>query len=256
MLIPVTAADVPDFLTACTHEHVFGSRIRTAMRAHGLGDPTVHFYLCRKGREAAAALSLADGVLTVSADERADAAPIAELIQRMDVHEVDASHSLCQTLQGYLGGKIESSYFMVYRGTPQPIDCPDIVPGDKRAVFDVLQRSHEYYRTHLTYDTWAADLDLRLSRGLAELYQLISDGQVIGTGSIVSWNAECGVIGAVAVVPEYRHRGLGARITRFLVQRIREAGKTPRLVSGYDEVAELYRQIGFAPCGRWGELYL
>ena len=33
-------------------------------------------------------------------------------------------------------------------------------------------------------------------------------------------------------------------------QRIREAGKTPRLVSGYDEVAELYRQIGFAPCGR------
>lgn len=256
MLIAVTAADVPDFLTACAHEHVFGSRIRTALRAHGLGDPSVHFYLCRKGREAAAALCLTDGVLTISADERADPGPIAELVQRSDVHEIDAGRSLCQQLQGLLGGHLESSYFMVYRGIPQPLDCPDIVRGDKRAVFDVLQRSHEYYRTHLTYDSWAADLDLRLSRGLAELYQLEIAGEVVGTGSIVSWDAECGVIGAVAVVPEHRHRGLGARISRFLVQRIREAGKTPRLVSGYDEVAELYRQIGFAPCGRWGELYL
>ena len=64
------------------------------------------------------------------------------------------------------------------------------------------------------------------------------------------------MIGAVAVVPEHRHKGLGAYITRFLVQRIQSMGKTPRLVSGYDEVAELYRQFGFAPCGRWGELYL
>ena len=256
MLIAVTAAEVPDFLTACTHEHVFGSRIRTALRAHGLGDPALQFYLCRKGREAAAALCLADGVLTISADERADPGPIAELVQREAVHEIDAGRALCQSLQELLGGRLESSYFMVYRGIPQPVDCPDIVHGDKRAVFDVLQRSHEYYQTHLTYNSWAADLDLRLSRGLAELYQLELDGQVIGTGSIVSWDAECGVIGAVAVVPEYRHRGLGTRISRFLVQRIREAGKTPRLVSGYDEVAELYRQIGFAPCGRWGELYL
>ena len=64
------------------------------------------------------------------------------------------------------------------------------------------------------------------------------------------------MIAAVAVVPEYRHRGLGTRITRFLVKRIQEKGKIPRLISGYDEVAELYRQVGFESCGRWGELYL
>lgn len=256
MLIPVTAADVPDFLTACTYEHVFGSRARTALSAHGLGSEAVQFFLCRKGREPAAALCYADGVLTISSDERADPAPIAELAQRLQVHEIDTNWAQCQALQALLGGQTDSSYYMVYRGAPQQLDCPDIVPGDKRAVLDVLQRSHEYYRTHLDYDTWAADLDCRLSRGLSELYQLEADGTVIGTGSIVSWDDECGVIGAVAVVPEYRHRGLGNRISRFLVQRIQKCGKTPRLISGYDEVAELYRQIGFAPCGRWGELYI
>ena len=56
-------------------------------------------------------------------------------------------------------------------------------------------------------------------------------------------------------VPEHRHKGLGGRISRFLVQRIQQKGKTPRLIAGYDQVAELYCEIGFAPCGRWGELY-
>ena len=89
-----------------------------------------------------------------------------------------------------------------------------------------------------------------------ELYQLDVDGEIVGTGCIVSEDDECGVIAAVAVVPEFRHRGLGSRISRFLTQRILEKGKTPRLISGYDEVAELYKQVGFETCGRWGELYL
>lgn len=256
MLIPVTAADTPDFTAACAHEHIFGSRALTALRAYGLGDPSVQFYLCRKGREPAAALYLADGVLTISSDERADPAPIADLIQRMQVHEVDTNWTQCQALQNLVGGTTESSYYMVYRGAPLQGSFPDIHPGDPCAVFDVLQRSHEYYRTHFVFDSWAADLNRRLSRGLSELYQLEVDGAVIGTGSVASTDDECGVIGAVAVVPEHRHKGWGSYITRFLVQRIQAMGKTPRLVSGYDEVAELYRQIGFAPCGRWGELYL
>ena len=73
---------------------------------------------------------------------------------------------------------------------------------------------------------------------------------------IADSGVDTGAIAAVAVVPEYRHRGLGSRISRFLVKRILEKGKTPRLISGYDEVAELYRQVGFETCGRWGELYL
>ena len=123
-------------------------------------------------------------------------------------------------------------------------------------MFGVLQRSHAYYRTHLTFETWSDDLRQKRDRGLMELYQLEVDGEVVGTGCIVSEDDECSVIAAVAVVPEYRHRGLGSRISRFLVKRILEKGKTPRLISGYDEVAELYRQVGFETCGRWGELYL
>ncbi|MDY5612635.1 GNAT family N-acetyltransferase [Dysosmobacter sp.] len=256
MLIKLTPNLIPAFTEACTYERVFGSRIMTALRAYGPEDARALFWLLLKDDSPTAALYLAGDVLVVSAAPKADPAPIAELVQEHGVLEVDTNWDQCAALQKLLGGTTESSYYMVYRGNPVEDDFPDITPGDPLAVFSVLQRSHEYYRTHLRFEPWAEDLGRRLDTGLAELYQLEVDGEVVATGSISSQDDECGVIAAVAVVPEYRHQGLGSRISRFLVKRILEMGKTPRLISGYDEVAELYRQVGFAPCGHWGELYL
>ena len=108
MLIPVTAADIPDFTAACAHERIFGSRALTALRAYGLGDPSARFFLCRKGREPAAALYLAGDVLTISSDERADPALIADLARRSEVHEIDTNWAQCQALQALLGGTTES----------------------------------------------------------------------------------------------------------------------------------------------------
>lgn len=84
-----------------------------------------------QGREPAAALYLADGVLTISSDERADPAPIADLIRRMQVHEVDTNWTQCQALQNLVGGTTESSYYMVYRGAPLQGSFPDIHPATR-----------------------------------------------------------------------------------------------------------------------------
>ncbi|WP_312634378.1 GNAT family N-acetyltransferase [Oscillibacter sp.] len=257
MLVPLTApTQISAFSTACSYEHVFGSRALSALRAYGPGDVRARFYLCVEDGFPAAALCLSGGVLSVSADGRANPGEIAALAQAERVGEIDADRTLTDALQRLLGGTIDSSYFMVYRGGPQSGMFPDLVPGDLRTVFSILQQSHEYYRQHLQYESWSADLRLRLSKGLAEVWQLEVDGQPVGTGSIASEDDECGIIAAVAVVPEFRHRGLGGCISRFLTGRIQKKGKTPRLISGNDGVAELYRQVGFETCGRWGELYL
>ena len=257
MLTQVTELhQIPPFVQACAHERVFGSKILTALHAYGLDDPRARFWVLLQNEQPAAALYLTGQVLIISACDTADPAPIAALVQELNIHEVDTNWAQCAALQRLLGGTTDSSYYMVYCGKPVVESFSDISIGDLQTVFHVLQRSHEYYRTHLTFDTWSDDLRQKLSRGLMELYQLDVDGAIVGTGCIVSEDDKCGVIAAVAVVPEYRHRGLGSRISRFLVQRILEKGKTPRLISGYDEVAELYRQVGFVTCGRWGELYL
>lgn len=257
MLIPLTDfRQIPAFYRACAYERVFGSKILTALHAYGLRDPRARFWLLTDGETPTAALYLSGSVLVISAADDADPAPIADLIRTESVHEADTNWDQCAALQQMLGGTTDSSYYMVYRGSRVEETFDDISTGDLETVFGVLQRSHEYYRTHLTFDRWSDDLRQKLERGLMELYQLEADGEIVGTGCIVSEDDECGVIAAVAVVPEFRHRGLGSRMSRFLVKRILEKGKTPRLISGYDEVAELYRQVGFETCGRWGELYL
>lgn len=257
MLIKVRShKQIPAFIKACRHERVYGSKALAALRAYGLEDPRAAFYVCIDGGEPTAALYLAGDVLTVSASPEADPIQLSKMIKQVGVHEVDTNWEQCAALQKLLGGTTDSSYYMVYTGGAIEETFSDMHPGELEMVFDVLQRSHEYYRTHLTFGVWSGDLKQKLDRGLMELYQLQVDGEVVGTGSIVSEDDDNGAIAAVAVVPECRHRGLGTYITRFLVQRLQEKGKTPRLISGYDEVAELYRRVGFESCGRWGELYL
>lgn len=257
MLNQLTPPEIGDFETACAFEHVFGSKALTALRAYGLADTAIRFFLCRDfAGKPGAALYLANDVLTISACESCDLAPIALLAADEKINEIDTDLLHCEALQKLLGGRIESSYYMQYNGGPITGEFPGIQPGKLPEVFEVLQRSHEYYRTHLRYDRWSADLSRKLEAGLMELWQFTVEGKTVGTGSIISEDAECGVLAAVAVIPEYRHRGLGAQISRFLTSRVLQKGKTPRLISGYDEVAALYRGIGYTECGRWGELYM
>lgn len=256
MLTKLTSELVPVFKEACNHEHVFGSRMITALKGYGLEDPKALFWVQLQDDVPTAALQLSAGVLTIAACPVSEAAPIAQLIRQHPVHEIDTNWDQCAALQEILGGTTDSSYYMVYTGGIIEEAFPDIQPGAPETVFGILQRSHEYYRTHLSFPVWYADLKQRLDLGLAELYQLEVDGEYVGTGCIGSQDEESAALIAVAVVPEFRHRGLGTRMSRFLVKRIQEMGKTPRLISGYDAVAELYRQVGFEICGRWGELYI
>ncbi|MCI9484510.1 MAG: GNAT family N-acetyltransferase [Clostridiaceae bacterium] len=252
MLTPLTPEGVPAFTAACAHEHVFGSKALTALRAHGLSGPACRFWHCGSD----AALCLSDGVLLLSAAEGFPTGPVAELARREQVQEIDTTLPAAQALQRGLGGTLETSFFMEYRAAPPEPPFPPLIPGRLPDVFEVLCASHEYYRTHLDYPSWSEGVCLRLGCGLAEVWQLDIGGAPAAVGAILSSDEECAVIGPVAVRPEHRHQGLGAAISLFLTARALGMGKTPRLVSGYDAVAELYRKIGYTECGRWGELYL
>ena len=252
MLIHVTAVDTADFARACAHEHVLGARAQTALRTYGLGNANELFYLCRKGREASAALYLSHGVLTISSDERADPVPISELIAQENIRVIETNQHQCKMLQELLGGKLESSYYLAYRGARDSAEYPDIRRGDTAEDAALLRRSREWAQTHLNFEDWLTDLTLRLTRGQAELYHLEQDGVAAAVGAVLYEDAESGVIGAIAAETDE----LAVQMCRFLIQRVLEKGKTPRLLAGSDAEVEHFCELGFATCGRWGRLTL
>ena len=241
-----SAADPAPFLAACAAEHVLGSRIVSAFRVRG---PEQGFFCLHDG----VALWLHDGVLTAAASQEAELSPD---VLPPDLREIHGPEHLCRELQRCLGGELESSFFMKYTGEVLSADDPDIYPGDLDTVFSVLQGSHEFYRTHLRYESWRRMMTDLIRGGQTEIWLASAEGECAGTGALISRDDECCVLGEIAVLPRFRGRGLGSRITRYLTARSQALGRTARLMAGYDGVAGMYRSLGFVPDGRWGELFL
>ncbi len=240
------AARPAAFLAACAAEHVRGARIVSALRV--LGPERGAFYLYD-----GMAMYAEDGVLLIAAPPEAELAP--ELLPP-GLREIHGPEHLCRELHRRLGGELDSSFFMKYAGGDLPAGDPDMVPAEADTVFAILQDSHPYYREHLRYGPWHEMLTAQIRAGQTEVWQLRADGAWAGTGALSCRDDECCVLGEIAVLPEFRHRGLGSRITRYLTARSLALGKTPRLMAGYDAVAGMYQRLGFEPAGRWGELFL
>jgi predicted GNAT family N-acyltransferase len=68
-----------------------------------------------------------------------------------------------------------------------------------------------------------------------------SDGTPIGTGRL----APDGKIGRMAVLPDWRGRGVGAAILEFLVHSARERGITVCYMNAQSHALDFYRQHGF-----------
>lgn len=256
MITKVDSSNIELYSKLCSAEHVFGSRCLCALKAYGTEHDIHKFWILSENGKDMAALHLNGQVLTIVKSEMIDTKDIMQLLNQFEIHEIDCDWDLCQKLQSILGGETDSSYYMEYKGENINDDFSDIKHANLNDVFSVLQQSHEYYRTHLKFEPWAENLCKLTDCGAADIYQLDINGVSVGTGSIISRDETHAAIAAVAVIPEYRMKGLGSYITRFLTKEIIAFGKTPCLISGYDRVAQLYEKLGFVKCGRWGELYI
>ncbi len=250
--LPATDKTLPRFREVCACERLFGSR---SLCAHIAG--TAQSFLLEDALPAA--LSLTGGVLTVVSPGIPDLPALERFIlEHNEIIEVDSTLALCTQLQEKLGGDLESSFFMRCDAPvfPEEDSGIRILPSPApEIVFGILQGSHPYYQKHLQFAPWSTELKRWQELGLTELYALEVEGQLVGTGRILSQDDLTGAIGAVAVLPEYRNRGYGRQMSAFLTRRVLGLGKTPVLISGYDAVSALYRSIGYQETGRWGELY-
>lgn len=259
MICPLRADQQTLFEQACGFEHVFGSRALASYRLYGLKDERHSFYLSLdEAGKPDAALHLNGDVLSITTIGGPPIQELAEFIRAHGATEIDSTYEQDVQLQKILGGEIESSFFMEYpKAQPPAVPSADIaLTQDARAVYEVLCQSHEYYRDHLEYGPWAQDLEKRWQAGEAQTVLLTENGRPVGTGSVISADNQAAAVAAVAVIPECRGKGLGSAVSAWLTAHILEQGKRPVLISGYDEVAQLYRLLGYRETGRWGELYL
>ena len=86
------------------------------------------------------------------------------------------------------------------------------------------------------------DLDAQCVHAIA--YDV--DGKAIGTGRLLP----NGHIGRMAVVAEWRRRGIGAEILEALINEARRRGHKEAILSAQLQAAEFYRGAGFVAEGK------
>jgi predicted GNAT family N-acyltransferase len=76
------------------------------------------------------------------------------------------------------------------------------------------------------------------------------ESKVVGTGRLVPpAEGAASQVGRMAVLPEFRGRGVGSRILEELMDRARQCGEKQLTLSAQIHAVEFYRNHGFQPMG-------
>ncbi|HEU4752795.1 MAG TPA: GNAT family N-acetyltransferase [Armatimonadota bacterium] len=83
----------------------------------------------------------------------------------------------------------------------------------------------------------------------ARHYVVAHGGRVIGAARLYEPSRRLAKIGRVALLPEYRGRGWGARLMKYLLGQARALGYGEVVLDSQTWACPFYRRFGFAPEG-------
>jgi hypothetical protein len=112
--------------------------------------------------------------------------------------------------------------------------------GDQQQ--DILAIRHRVFSVEQQVDP---DIDFDGLDGLAIQVLASSEGIAVGTGRMLA----DGHIGRIAVLKEYRGKGIGSDIIQALVKQAREAGMTKVFLGSQVRAVPFYEKLGFSAAG-------
>ena len=129
--------------------------------------------------------------------------------------------------------------FRVYVGTRlDELALTDWDEAQKQAFLtQQFEAQHHHYQTHYQ----GAQFDL-----------ILLDDQPIGRLYVARWREEIRIMD-IALLPDYRNRGIGSGLLRDLLEEAAVTGKRLTIhVERYNPALRLYRRMGFEPVGETG----
>lgn len=127
-------------------------------------------------------------------------------------------------------------YASTRAGEMARVDCWD--DRQKTAFLEMqFNAQHRYYQENYT------DTDFLI---------ILLDNRPIGRLYIARWPEEIRIVD-LALLPEYRNRGIGTRLLTDVLEEAAAAGKPVRIhVEGFNPALSLYRRLGFEQIGEHG----
>jgi ribosomal protein S18 acetylase RimI-like enzyme len=118
-------------------------------------------------------------------------------------------------------------------------------PKDRDQLIALWRNVFDYYSSPHNDPTLSLDKKLAANDGL--LFVAKADGRVVGS-IMAGYDGHRGWLYSLAVLPEYRHRGIGTRLVHHAEANLQRLG-CPKInlqvMPGNEQVEAFYRQLGY-----------
>jgi GNAT superfamily N-acetyltransferase len=223
----------------------FGCKIRSVAEAYGIGEAFAQFW----SQEGGSTLAKMDDAAVLE-DRSADWEELAKFLRMLDVKTVSCSEEAA----GCLGLPVSSSgEIMLLCGPAENVRCPEAErnPG-LREIYALLCASRSETFHPPEFEPFYMDMSYRTRHGAAMSVGIRAGETLAACALCSSMTEHAAVLSAIAVLPEYRRRGLGRSAVAALTGLLNREKTYLFRADGENE--EFYRSMGFIPNGRWAEI--
>ena len=193
------------------------------------------------------------GAITVCLFKRADFEELSCFLSAAPITSIECDSALGKRLSKALEmKKVDGKAFY----NPKPKNFLSYKTQETQNVsefFDVLKAADPYYK-NTSYEEYYCDVFYR-QKLPARLFLAEFDGKNAATAAVMHGYKNISIISDVAVLDEFRRRGLGSAITAKVSEILLSEGHKPTLMCTEKCLQKLYRKIGFKPLKKFSMLY-
>lgn len=210
-------------------------------------------YEIQNNEKSAGVMCRYGGAITIFLFKKADLSELCGFLSAAGVTSVECDFALGKKLAKVLQmRKIEGSSF--YNPRPKNyLDYASLETENVSQFFDVLKAADDYYKD-ISYEEYYCDVFYR-QKLPARLFLAKYGGKNAATAAIMHGYKNISIISDVAVLEDFRRRGLASSIVGKVCEILLSEGKIPTLMCTEKHVQKLYRKIGFKPLEKFSMLY-
>ena len=227
----------------------FGCRILSLFNTYGFSLPFADFWVQIAGSEAVAAVSRIDSSFIVRTTDGADTEELSAFL-RVSGASVILSDTPLDCHMNFRSGPVLFNRGILVISEDYGVITPEIME-----FYSVIEKSASKNFTPPSYESFLLDVGNRLQKGAARLLGVEEKGELAACVMTLAESADSAVLGALATLPEYRKKGLGRFLIKYINNELIGEGKTVFMHRAEDENIDFYNRLGFKEYGKWIEYY-
>lgn len=146
---------------------------------------------------------------------------------------------------------------VLVRNTPFEFDGDglNIVEPDIKDAYDLIVRCADDNFKPPLFEDFYVDINHKLRHKTMRIYGICDNGTLVAVAMTVAESGDGAVLGAVSCDPDYRKRGYGSSIVKYISNRLIAENKAVFLHRAENANVSFYDNLGFKQSDEWCEYF-